>query len=231
MPPHVQPMEVEVPVTEAQDAPRGRPHLKVTMGLMALAGVVFVVPRATRGEGDIISVTPSAVGRDPSELLMEPEDDDDSPTRKPFGAMKDARGCLPSAGFGYCPHHGKCIRHWEESCPGGTEACQALCALEPLNGHELPRCTGLHQTWKRGLGPFSYPGERADHQHEGCEAYVKDEIDGDTRFGNCDSDADADDNIAQDVCPQCKKCSVVKETSCKCESGKAVDFMPPAESV
>eukprot|EP00933_Yihiella_yeosuensis_P029569 TRINITY_DN23187_c1_g1_i1.p1 TRINITY_DN23187_c1_g1~~TRINITY_DN23187_c1_g1_i1.p1 ORF type:complete len:165 (-),score=21.75 TRINITY_DN23187_c1_g1_i1:207-701(-) len=44
-----------------------------------------------------------------------------------LGSNRDQRGCLQSAGFVWCEGAGRCIRPWQDSCPGGTEYCRSFC--------------------------------------------------------------------------------------------------------
>jgi len=48
---------------------------------------------------------------------------------KPIGGEKDEHGCLPAAGYTWCESKQKCLRIWEEPCPGmvtNFEECAAL---------------------------------------------------------------------------------------------------------
>jgi hypothetical protein len=50
------------------------------------------------------------------------------PEPKPIGGDKDAHGCLIAAGYSWCESKGKCLRMWEEDCPGtslSVEECEA----------------------------------------------------------------------------------------------------------
>jgi hypothetical protein len=38
------------------------------------------------------------------------------PSQKPIGGDKDAHGCLPAAGYQWCPSTQKCQRMWEDYC-------------------------------------------------------------------------------------------------------------------
>lgn len=38
------------------------------------------------------------------------------PGEKPIGGEKDEHGCLPAAGYQWCPSQQKCMRMWEEYC-------------------------------------------------------------------------------------------------------------------
>ncbi|MDD5098750.1 MAG: eight-cysteine-cluster domain-containing protein [Candidatus Colwellbacteria bacterium] len=37
---------------------------------------------------------------------------------RPIGGDRDEHGCLPAAGYSWCDAKQKCLRVWEESCPG-----------------------------------------------------------------------------------------------------------------
>ena len=39
-------------------------------------------------------------------------------TEKPIGGEKDEHGCLLAAGYIWCESKEKCLRTWEEACPG-----------------------------------------------------------------------------------------------------------------
>mmetsp|Transcript_64579 Transcript_64579/g.120232 ORF Transcript_64579/g.120232 Transcript_64579/m.120232 type:complete len:139 (+) Transcript_64579:114-530(+) len=45
-----------------------------------------------------------------------------------LGPGRDQRGCLHKAGYVWCEGAGKCIRPWQDPCPGGTEFCRSYCA-------------------------------------------------------------------------------------------------------
>lgn len=42
-----------------------------------------------------------------------------------LGGDRDEHGCIPSAGYLWCPEKQKCLRIWEESCPSVELAAQA----------------------------------------------------------------------------------------------------------
>jgi hypothetical protein len=48
------------------------------------------------------SITPSIVQATPTQTLV--------------GGDKDVHGCIPSAGYSWCPPKNKCLRIWEEKC-------------------------------------------------------------------------------------------------------------------
>jgi len=48
-----------------------------------------------------------------------------------FGGTRDEHNCLGSSGYTWCPSLSECVRGYAQSCPGGTETCQRLCAEEP----------------------------------------------------------------------------------------------------
>uniref|UniRef100_A0A7S1ACY6 Uncharacterized protein n=1 Tax=Noctiluca scintillans TaxID=2966 RepID=A0A7S1ACY6_NOCSC len=56
-----------------------------------------------------------------------------------LGAGRDQRGCMTRAGYVWCDHLGKCLRPWEESCPGGTDFCQEYC-----KGNKIQKGHGRH---------------------------------------------------------------------------------------
>jgi hypothetical protein len=39
-------------------------------------------------------------------------------SRQLVGGDRDVHGCIPSAGYSWCEAEQKCLRIWEESCPG-----------------------------------------------------------------------------------------------------------------
>ena len=57
------------------------------------------------------------------------------------GGDRDEHGCIPSAGYSWCDATQKCIRPWEESCPGGLwgEAPVATYADHVLTAPEFFR--------------------------------------------------------------------------------------------
>lgn len=46
-------------------------------------------------------------------------------SQKPIGGDKDEHGCLIAAGYSWCDAKQKCLRIWEEGCPGNENYCQA----------------------------------------------------------------------------------------------------------
>ncbi len=47
-----------------------------------------------------------------------PEVQDKQPDEQLVGGDRDSHGCIPSAGYLWCESKQKCLRAWEEDCPG-----------------------------------------------------------------------------------------------------------------
>ena len=90
----------------------------------------------------------------------------------PIGGERDVRGCLSSAGYSWCPSLQRCIRPWQDECPGtqcppphASQNCRNCTGVE-LNGKCYEKCI---QT-KEGVFPINEQTTSWLSQGEWCGA-------------------------------------------------------------
>lgn len=56
-------------------------------------------------------------------VVVPPKPTEETPSEEetPLGGDRDEYGCIPSAGYEWCPTTKKCIRPWEDTCPAEVQ--------------------------------------------------------------------------------------------------------------
>merc|ERR1719221_830037 len=70
------------------------------------------------------------------------------------GPGRDQRGCLHTAGYVWCEGVGKCVRPWQDSCPGGTEFCRSFCSKGHQGAHHSDK-SEVGSLWMEGITEHS----------------------------------------------------------------------------
>jgi len=125
----------------------------------------------------ILSLILLMAGCEHMKLQPAKEDLSEEPAKPLVGGDKDEYGCIPSAGYVWCESKQKCLRLWEEDCPG-LEKPEIKTAEAPVEAKkpiekeetaekEIPRCTAGYE-WCETLKKCIMEGEECP-----TEAYTE----------------------------------------------------------
>jgi len=107
-------------------------HASFWPGLTLQRPDASIIGSHDEGDDAVAAPTHQAMGNVPSVQALPDDLILQRPGANSLGGTRDEHECLGSSGFTWCPSLARCVRGYSQSCPGGTETCQRLCAREPL---------------------------------------------------------------------------------------------------
>ncbi|HHQ45358.1 MAG TPA: hypothetical protein ENN13_04395 [Candidatus Altiarchaeales archaeon] len=98
--------------------------------ILALLIIASMLLAGCIGGGEDTATTTTIKAETTTTIIQAPA----TTTTEPLlGGDRDEHGCIPSAGYSWCETKQKCLRIWEESCPGMDElACETDADCIPL---------------------------------------------------------------------------------------------------